>query len=55
MKKDPLSNHHNFSLRDHDMPMPAWNAEKGTTSTPKGRRKSAGTNKAKALLKRLGL
>ena len=41
-----------YSL-DDDMPIPAWNGAKGKTSTPKGNRKSAATNMAKALVKRL--
>ena len=55
MKPKPLHpDEYSFSLPD-TMPMPGWNANKGRTSTPKGRRKSEGTNRAKALLRRMGL
>jgi len=55
MKRQPLRpSDYSYSMPD-TMPMPAWNAAKNKTSTPKGLRKSVGTIKAKALLRRLGM
>lgn len=45
---------HTYSL-DDDRTMHRWTSKQTQLSTPKGRRKAGSTNKAKALLRRLGL
>lgn len=55
MKRLPLKPDEYIYAMDDDRTMHRWTAKQVQMSTPKGRRKAGSTNRAKALLKKLGL
>ncbi|MDI3463679.1 MAG: hypothetical protein OJF50_002500 [Nitrospira sp.] len=55
MKRNPILPDDYCYAIDDGKTMHCWNPSKEKKSLPKGRRKSADTNRAKALLRKLGL